>query len=331
LIAAVAVVLIGAMWAASSAQRITLSTQGAQVFQNEARAHALAEDGMASAIYMLTTSPRSPCGLQPDSQFVESDFGVQPDLEADCVWLDDRPILLGDAQARLQDERGLFSVRVPMDEFNAFAAPFAAPADRFEPVDALNDYIDRDDVPRLHGAEAGEYRSEHLPEPPNRWPRTPYQAFDVLGWKTLARPEIANALGLGNASGFNLNAVSAYLLAATVYFGGVSAEEVVEKRKPLGYNGDSDLIEKLGRKAQLPPFKFLYVAGDIVRVRVSGKGPTMIEGAVALWPADNERLWSLDYVLTAPNMVHDGKDDFKPELTLSPNGSRRDGQRSGSG
>lgn len=324
LVAALAVVLIGAMWSATAAQRIALSTQGADALQKEARARTIAEDGLASAIYLLVTSPRAPCGLQPEGDFIADDFGAQPDNDTQCLWLNDSPVLVGESDARLQDATGLFSVRIPMDEFNQLAAPFMPQGSRFEPTDSLNDFIDQDDDPRFRGAEASEYRADRLTAPPNKWARTPYQAFDAIGWSTLARPEIANAIGLGKSTGLNLNSTTATILAATTDFPAERAEQVIEQRPTSGYNGDGDLMERMDRLVQPPPFKYLYLPGDSIRVRTAGKSPTMIEGGLTLLPATGDRLWSLDYILTAPNKVDDGTTEFRPQLTLSPDGRRRD-------
>jgi hypothetical protein len=211
-----------------------------------------------------------------------------------------------------------------MDEFNTLAAQFMPQGSRFAPVDALNDFIDRDDDPRFRGAESSEYRADRLAPPPNKWVRTPYQAFDAIGWNTLARPEIANSIGLGKSTGLNLNSTTARLLATTAEFPAERAELVIERRPASGYNGDGDLMERMDRLVQPPPFKYLYLAGDSIRVRTAGKSPTMLEGGLTLLPTTSNRLWSLDYILTAPNKVDDGTTEFRPQLTLSPDGRRRD-------
>src|SRR5690606_27519206 len=94
---------------------------------------------------------------------------------------------LGDTRFAIQDESGLFPLILPDDwHLDAFLASQGVKRELIPKLrDSLLDYIDTDDLRRLNGAEAREYRQARLPEPLNRRLLLPVELDRLLGWNEL--------------------------------------------------------------------------------------------------------------------------------------------------
>lgn len=330
LIAALAALLIGALWAARAADRLAAAARGGRLVDAASQEHAKAQDALAGVIFLATTAPRSPCGLQPRAPYVASDFtGGGPDLDAPCLRLDDRAEVIAGAVVRLQDAGGLISVRAPNEQF---ARPFLAAQgaqDEAGPsidlVQTLRDFGDLNEEPLPYGAEARSYRQAGKPAPPNRWPRTPYDAFDALGWENAATPAVADRLGLAASSRLNINTAPADLIGALAPFDRNDAAALAAARERFGFNGLEAVREASGGRQPEDPFILTYLPSSTVRARIAPTGAAgFFEASITLYPADSERLWSLDYVVTAPQRTDDG-DGHDQSGGVSPNQSNGDG------
>jgi type II secretory pathway component PulK len=84
----------------------------------------------------------------------------------------------------VQDARGLISVAEPDPEMmKQFLRNRGVAEEDVSPlIDKLEDYKDTDDLHRLNGAEAEEYRRAGLPPPRNDWPISPFELRLVAGW-----------------------------------------------------------------------------------------------------------------------------------------------------
>lgn len=92
---------------------------------------------------------------------------------------------LGRARFSIQDEGGLVPVNFAGSALieNLLGLLSVPVPQRIPLVDKLLDYKDEDDLVRLNGAEAADYKKNGLPLPPNRLLLTSWEAHSVLGWK----------------------------------------------------------------------------------------------------------------------------------------------------
>jgi general secretion pathway protein K len=101
------------------------------------------------------------------------------------IRLDGRPYLDGGVLVQLQDNGGLIDLNGFSDAFMKRALAGLGVPERAHDslVDALRDYVDTDDLRRLNGAEAADYRALGRPDlPHNDILSTPLELRDVAGW-----------------------------------------------------------------------------------------------------------------------------------------------------
>lgn len=309
LIAALAVVLIGSMWSANAAQRMSASFQSGLAIGEDAAARMTAQDGIASTIYVALTAPRSACGFQPDSPYVESDFqSGGPDLDSPCFRVDGREYDLGGATVAIQDWGGLASVRLPrtnlIDDL-ASRVTEAPPTHTF--AGSIQDYSDLNEDTRFLGAEAAEYAERGLPPPRNRWPRTPVEAFDALGWEALARPGFADLVGIGLNGSIAINSAPRGVLDSMPEVKADRIEALLEGRSVLALQSGTQLRDYLQDDYVADIFSFSYLANAHLRVR-SGRAHALpvMETSVRITGTDSQPLWILDYAIpTAQNPLNE--------------------------
>lgn len=139
------------------AQRNDELRRNALDFTQYAQGRAAAASALAATLYWNDTRPMMPAGrgdaaaqLRQDGQRYETSDG---------------------ALVSVQDGRGLVSLNaVDRRMLTALLTQDGVPLTRAHAmVDVLNDYIDTDQLKRLNGAEAPEYRALGLPPPRNDW------------------------------------------------------------------------------------------------------------------------------------------------------------------
>ncbi len=207
---------------------------------------------------------------------------------------------VGGAGFSLQDEAGLFSVLLPapttLDAFlrfqgvdNAHVAPLR---------DAFLDYVDEDDLKRLNGAEADDYRREHRQPPANRRLYNPAEISRILGWDALPPATLARIR----------DSVTPY------YSGGVNLNTVPKDLLPLWINGCPETCDRLlAQRARQPvrdslqaegvlgvPLRgdsvldYRYVADDGLRLTLWGRtGPAQRFHVRLTAMADKKAPWSI--------------------------------------
>ena len=271
----------------------------------EAEARERAHNGTTSAIYIALTAARAACGWQPDAQFVASDF-LSPgsDRDARCLPLSGTYQQISGASVYIQDWGGLASVRLARpDLIEALAARYSAPPPTHSFAASLLDYADLNGDLRLLGAEAAEYGERGLPPPRNRWPRTPIEAFDVLGWEALARPGFADLVGIGLFGTIAVNSAPRDLLLAMPELKADKIDILLERRASRPLEG-SDYLRDFLQNDLANVFDFHYLAGSHVRVRsgLADAAPVM-ETSIRISETGTWPLWLLDYAIpTAQNL-----------------------------
>lgn len=202
----------------------------------------------------------------------------------------------------LQDEAGLFPVSPWLEATTSIDAflvrmgvePQQAPRLR----DALLDYMDSDDLTRLHGAESREYERAGRPPPPNRRLLTPGEIASVLGYDALP-PDVLAAIvahiGPYYAGPVNPNTMSAELLPVWVDGCPEACARIVEARKEAPFRSAIDMQMRLG--ILLPggdSGEYRFLAEQALRVTLWGRSGAAWRIHVRLTPlADKQGPWSV--------------------------------------
>lgn len=303
LIAVLAALLIAAIWATSASERIDKAVSDSRSFDLNGRSALRAQDALAAAAYLIATSPASVCGLQPGASFIADEFiNPSPDFDAPCVKLDGSDVELAGQRVQLQDAGGLISVRlVNRDLINSVVVSDVAGIATLDLSETLADYGDLDDDPYAGGAEAPAYREAGRTPPRNLWPRTPYEAFDALGWNRYLTPEVADRLSIALQVPLNLNTADAGLIAQIAPFDAADADAIIKARQRFGISTNEELAQATGGRLPVNPFAVSLIASTTTRIRVYPKeSPNMIEASITRSAVGNLPPWSLDYLLTAP-------------------------------
>ena len=154
------------------AERIDAARQFAERQADASEALLGMSDDRAEILFRMATSAVSIQGLGSPEHVLR---------------LDNRVYLTHNARLQLQDSAGLFSLTVTDD--NALARFLTAcgvqPDLLPRLVDVFQDYVDADDLKRLHGAEKDDYLALDLPPPANRPLVSPLELRSMLSWRDL--------------------------------------------------------------------------------------------------------------------------------------------------
>ena len=195
-------------------------------------------------LVMLASHRRTLAGLRPEYL---PPFAVGSEMDEDVSdWLpagdelrfDGRPYAgLGRTRFALQDDRGQVSLNwAPEAIRHAAYAALGAPPEQWRRLDDLRlDYQDADDLRRLDGAEADEYRERGLPAPANRPLASPLELRRVPEWRELLAPlddaEVLRRFSVTRELSINLNTAPAEVLAALPGMDRAQAERIVALRE----------------------------------------------------------------------------------------------------
>lgn len=289
-----------AMAATFLAERSGRALALAQQRQEIAEQRRAFSDTRAEVIFRLATVPITVEGL-----------GAGP-----AISLDDRPYRgTGEDVVRLQDNRGLLNLNFFDDGMllRLLGQLGVAAQRRSALIDALRDYTDDDDLRRLNGAEAAQYRAAGLPAPPNDFLATPMQLRSVLGWRDEVslwkRDVLLRLVTTARVAGFNPNTAPAELLSVLPGIDPQAAAAVVEARKvaPL-----RSLQQLPGPAAglRLDNDYFLFAPANSVRLtHQHPKFPWMEQFSITMTPNDPRAPWRIDYFgRTAVSYVIDNAD-----------------------
>lgn len=307
-----------ALVAARLAFRIDGLRQQALTMQGYAQASLQAESAKARALYWLSTRP---LGL------------------ASSGFLDEQPLALDGrlyttdegVRVRLQDERGLLSVNVPDRDvlLNVLGAAGATLQEAASMVDVLDDYVDTDNLKRLNGAEAPDYRAAGLPEPRNDWVLSTDELARMMVWqgKVALRAQVQPWLGVRRDKFFNPNTAPLALMRAM--WPKVTAEQwalfdAFRRRAPFGDAAAATASTGI-------PFlgdNLLFHASNAVRLQVWAPGlPQALEYNLLLLPTGATAPWLIHEVrqsnrLAAPADATTSTEKFPvPSQAVAPSRS----------
>jgi DNA uptake protein ComE-like DNA-binding protein len=282
-----AIITIGAAY---FAERVADSIRLARQSQQVTDALVDTASTRAEILFRLATTRFSIYGLGPTPQ--------------DAIALDNRPYRgSGQDVVRLQDSRGLINVNFIQPEMlRRLLGQMGVAAERRDAMlDSLNDYTDTDDLRRLNGAEAAEYRALGLPLPPNDWLVTPWQLQNIIGWREQAAlwkdqrlPEMVTA---ARVVGFNLNTAPREALAALPGSSPEMANSLIKLRALQPFVSVSQL-GGLANQAGLDTDSLMFFPGDNVRLtQESDKIPWALRCQITLTPFADRAPWRIDYYI----------------------------------
>ena len=223
----------------------------------------------------------------------------------------------GSALFSIQDEAGLFSIRAPSPgALERFLRAEKVEEDRIPRLrDTLLDYIDEDDLVRLHGAEARDYERAHRPPPPNRPLLLPAELPRVLGWDALPPDQLASIMRhatVNYGGSVNLNAVPAALLPAWVPNCPRACEAIVQRRTQAPLRRTSEVEALAGALLPGDPaVDYRFVASQVLQLDVWGRRGLGQRYHVKLTPlADQRGPWT---ILAAYPVLRPADDDTPEE------------------
>jgi hypothetical protein len=210
---------------------------------------------------------------------------------------------------RIYDGRGLLNLNSTNSTYlRRFLGLFDLPeAQRNGLLDALEDYIDRDDLTRLSGAEAQDYLRLGRLAPTNSPLLTPLEAQSVLGWDQVPeiwrRERAAPVFTTCRTSGFNPNTAPPEVLLAsfpTLLEDDVS--EILKRREERPFRNAREIAAAANTLVREEPFFFSFFPGSCVIVELSR--PTMGERIRFSLTIENinakTKPWQVDYVFRLP-------------------------------
>lgn len=258
--------------------------------------------------------------------------GVRKDPLGGELRMDGSPYQgLGQSQFALQDEAGLFPlIEASPEWFDRFLNSRGVPGSQSSRLrDALFDWQDDDDLNRLNGAEAGDYRKAKRPPPPNRRLLAPLELRHVMGWDALPEPMLRSLIDTTTAfhgTGVNLNTAPPSLLAAWLPGCPATCENFDAIRRNRPFRSGPEVERMLGLR--LPGDSVLdyrFAPGDIQRITVWGRTGMAWRYHVALTPlADRQGPWLMLAAYPAESPVYDepAESTGSPLFADAPRGRR---------
>jgi type II secretory pathway component PulK len=136
-------------------------------------------------------------------------------------------------------------------------------------TDVLLDYMDKDDLPRLNGAESGEYAAAGLPPPRNERLLTPSELRRLLGWRDLPQDvwdRLLASVHVGSQRTVNRYTVKAAPLAAISGVEPEVAQQLVRDRVPGNMVGIEYSADSMG--SYLAESRYITVPSITLLVRI---------------------------------------------------------------
>ena len=246
-------------------------------------------------------------------------YGLGPTLQT-AIALDNRAYAgVGHDIVRLQDSRGLININFIQPEMllRLLGQMGVAAEHRDSMLDTLYDYTDTDDLRRLNGAEAAEYRARSLPLPPNDWLVTPLQLQNIIGWReqtVLWRDsKFSEVITTSRVLGFNPNTAPREALTAMPGGSGEIADNLIKLRALNPLTNVSQLTGLEGQPG-LDSESLKFFPGDNVRLtQESDKIPWVMRYQIALTPYSDQVPWRIDhYIKTGANSLPKNANEIFP-------------------
>jgi general secretion pathway protein K len=266
-------------------QWVSQAVDNARTLSEHAKMDLAISDIRNQIVYVMGTRPMTYRGLEIGSLVNDIDRNdatalMTADFETTrFIQMDGRPYRVEshpEFMVQLYDGRGLVNLNsVSAPYMRRFLALFDVPEpEQNSLIDALEDYIDRDDLTRISGAETREYKRLGRRPPANAWLMTPLEAQYVLGWDRISglweREIQAPLLTTCSVSGFNPNSASREAILANIP--GLLEENVqavLERRDAIPFRNMRELAATANTLLRDEPFFYTFGPGACVVVEVT--------------------------------------------------------------
>jgi DNA uptake protein ComE-like DNA-binding protein len=316
-LALVVIASIGLVIAAVN-EWVLQSLRDAQVIQEQADIDRATTEIRDELVFYMLTRPVTIRGLELGKPTVKIDRSnalamMALDIQTDkSIQLDGRPYQVGshpDFTLRIFDGRGLVNINgFSQNAVRRLLALFQLPdQQRNSLIDALDDYIDRDDLTRISGAEAQDYKRFNRAEPSNALLVTPFEAQAVLGWDQVVdlwrREAVQPVLTTCTGQGFNPNTATRETLLANLP--GLLEEDlikVIERRQLRSFRNVRELGAVAGIALRDEPFLYVFSPGNCVIAELEHK-PSGVRRRMSLTINNfngKNNPWQIDYVVSLP-------------------------------
>ncbi len=309
-----AITLAASFFALWTNRAVDIARQGQEELQGE-----IDQLSTRSAIlYLLATRYMTVAGLTlPGSKQVEKKIKLQFQSALNGstapaggeLPLDDRVFRgVGSALFSIQDEGGLIGLNsFKTGQLGRLLGLLGIPADQWSQLlDKLADYIDRDNLLRLNGAEADDYRNLGLPPPANRFLLSSWEAKNVLGWGSLTKlwnqDRLPRLTTVARAGMPNFNNAPLLVLQSMAGIDAETAARIIKAREQRAFTRAGDIYMAAGKVLPLDVMSLFFLPTSHLRLTIWNKnGRRMGEVHVNLTPvAANPAPWGIDYELTIP-------------------------------
>ena len=284
------VLVIAAMAAAYFGQRVQSAVELAQQSRQNTQALIDMASTRAEIVYRLSCNTLTVYGLSHDST---------------TVYLDDRPYQgVGSTVLQIQDTRGLVNLNFIDDvRLNLFLGQLnVEPEQHAHLMDTLRDYTDANNkLTRLNGAGDDDYRALGLPLPTHRALVSPWQAKQIIGWRSEAQlwqdNRLARFATTSRSTGINPNTAPAEVLATIPGVTADIAQIIIARRKLLPIIGDPQIEAITGVPLNLPmAMGIVGIPSDTLRITQSAPGQAWaIQYNLKLTPLGQYAPWRTEF------------------------------------
>jgi general secretion pathway protein K len=290
-------------------------------------------------LVMLSTHRRTIAGLRPHYAAAAIATGELDENPTDWlpagdeIRMDGRTYAgLGHIHFALQDDRGQLSVNwAPVAIRHAAYAALGAPVEQWARLDDIRlDYQDDDDLRRLDGAEADEYRALGLPPPANRPLTSPLELRQLPEWRELLTPlddeAVLRRFSVTREVSVNLNTAPVDVLAALPGMDRVNAERLVALRELAPIASIAAAQREVPLNPALEEFFNLYANshGHLI-VWDSRQGIRRMARWTLMTLGNTRRPWRIDYEVILPR--GDSDDQLAAEPTQAALFAKEDPDR----
>lgn len=214
---------------------------------------------------------------------------------------------LNGARFALQDDGGRFSPNWTFDLYHpGLFAQLGVPVEQWPELEAKRlDYQDPDDLFRLGGAEAGDYRTKGLPPPTNRPLTTPLEVRRIMGWgdalKGLDDSRLVSLLTISRSVMVNVNTASPEMLQTLPGVDKDMAQRMVAMRQTLPFMLNWQFLDTFKLPLdELAPISMLASNSGTLELWHNAGGPIRLVHWTLTPGDEGGRPWRLDYTLVLP-------------------------------
>lgn len=318
LVALVVITILAATIATVSQRAVAEATANADAFEAELAAISTRD----TVLFLLNTQRQTFGGLTVDDQVVWSVGSATAGRPEDMEVGDLPPQLpigneirldgtayqgLGGTRFALQDDAGLFSANWTFDLFRAgFFERLDVPPERWAELESRRlDYQDPDDLRRLGGAEAPQYREAGAPPPTNRTLMTPFEVRRILGWgealSGLDDPALASFLTTARTVMINVNTAPVPVLQMLPGVDEAKARRIAAVRSNLPFMLQWQFLDAFDIPLdEMAPIGMLATGTGTLRLWHNAAGPVRLIHWTLTPTNEGGRPWRIDYEITLP-------------------------------